>query len=108
MSSEDKFDTWAIVDLFGHSKVAGRVTEAAIAGGAFIRVDVPEVKGQPEHTRYFGPAAIYSISPVSEAVARHLAECITSAPVSIYDLPRLAAGREAEAQNEEDDENNPF
>lgn len=32
---------WAIVELFGHARIAGRVTEQVIAGQGFIRADVP-------------------------------------------------------------------
>lgn len=38
------FDQWAIVDVMGHQRYAGRVTEETLAGAGFIRVDVPEVK----------------------------------------------------------------
>ncbi|HZR77899.1 MAG TPA: hypothetical protein VFA58_01750, partial [Chthoniobacterales bacterium] len=63
--SEDKktFDEWALVELFGHARIVGRVTEATIAGGAFIRVDIPDKEGKTIFTRFFGPSAIYSMSP---------------------------------------------
>ena len=37
----DKFDHWCIVELFGHNQIAGKVTEQAIGGQSFVRVDVP-------------------------------------------------------------------
>jgi hypothetical protein len=84
------FDEWALVELFGHQKIVGRVTEASLAGGAFLRVDVPEFNGQPAFTRFFGPGAIYSINPVSESVARDLATQYRNEPVSRFELPRIA------------------
>ena len=33
------FDSWAIVEIFGHQTFAGRVTEQAIGGASFVRVD---------------------------------------------------------------------
>jgi hypothetical protein len=27
-----KFEEWAIIELFGHTRIAGKVTEATIAG----------------------------------------------------------------------------
>ncbi len=48
--------------------------EAILAGGAFLRVDVPSTNGNPPFTRFYGPSAIYSITPVSESVARALLE----------------------------------
>jgi hypothetical protein len=94
-------ETWAIVDLFGHQRLAGLVSEAAIGGASFIRVDVPGVDGQAAFTRYFGGAAIYSISPCSEAVAKALVRVSNPRPVSLYDLPQL---QEHTKQEDEYDE----
>lgn len=38
----EKFEQWAIVDLFGHTRIAGKVSEQVIGGCSFVRVDVPE------------------------------------------------------------------
>jgi hypothetical protein len=78
------FDAWAIVELFGHSKIAGRVTEQQIAGGAFLRVDVPDLDGRPGFTRFYGAGAIYSITPVDEAIARRAAGALNPRPVTVY------------------------
>ena len=91
MSTETKtFDEWAIVDLFGHSRIVGRVTEATLAGGAFVRVDVPGFNGRPPFTRFFGPSAIYSLSPVTEEIALGLMANGRNEPVSRFDLPQIA------------------
>jgi|ERR1043166_49143 hypothetical protein len=88
--STELFDCWAIVELFGHQKIAGRVSEATIAGGAFIRVDVPQCGEQKPFTRFFGPSAIYSINPTTEEIARSAARYHVKAPVERYELPKLA------------------
>ena len=85
----DAFDEWAIVDVMGHQRYAGRVTEQTIAGQGFIRVDMP---GDDEHsamTKLFAPGAIHSISPCTEAVARAAAVRLhlNAAPISRYELP---------------------
>lgn len=90
MSEPEKFDQWALVELFGHQKIVGKVTEATLASGAFLRVDVPAYNGQAAFTRYFGPGAIYSINPVSEEVARGLMDRYRNEPVCRYELPQLA------------------
>ena len=62
----ERLDTWAVCELFGHAKIAGRVSEHTIAGGAFLRVDVPAVdgaNGQQAFTRFFGVGAVYAITP---------------------------------------------
>lgn len=63
------FKHWCIVELFGHSKIAGFCTEENIAGTNMLRVDVPETKTQPAFTKYYGSAAIYAINPVDEQTA---------------------------------------
>jgi hypothetical protein len=87
MVQEQKFEKWCIVELFGHQKLVGMVTEAQIGGCNFIRVDVPEVHGQPAFTRFYGEKAIYSITPVSEEVARAAMDYLRVRPVATYMLP---------------------
>ncbi len=84
------FNEWAVVELFGHQKIVGRVSEATLAGGAFLRVDVPAVMENKAFTRFFGPGAIYSINPVEETIALQLIAQYRNEPVSRFDLPRLA------------------
>jgi len=91
MSETQKFESWCIVELFGHQRIAGLVTEQSIGGSSFVRVDVPANDDQPSYTRLFGNGAIYAINPVSETVARAAAATYRSAPVSIYDFPELRA-----------------
>lgn len=85
--ANEKFEHYAIVELFGHLKIAGLVTEAVIGGCSLIRVDVPAVGEQPAYTRYFGQGAIYSLTPVSEEIARSALEYIRPRPVETYMLP---------------------
>jgi hypothetical protein len=113
---------WAIVELFGHQRIAGFMTEHVIAGQGFVRIDVPEVSKLPGRTSYpieeggsiaahsklFGPGAIYAINPVDEGIARVAAGTIRHVPVQTYGLrealrnmpeehrQRLLAGSRAE------------
>jgi hypothetical protein len=90
MSEKSSFNEWALVELFGHQKIVGKVSEATLAGGAFIRVDVPAFNKEPAFTRMYGPGAIYSINPVSEEVARGLQGMYRMEPVSRFELPQIA------------------
>ena len=63
---QSTFDLWCIVELFGHTKIAGRCTEQNIAGTNMLRVDVPPTPGQPSFSRLLGSGAIYAIKPVDE------------------------------------------
>jgi len=84
----DKFDTWAIVELMGHQQIAGRASEATIAGGSFLRVDVPETEGAKTFTRFYGAGALYSITPVAEEIARSAAERLHCRPITVW-MPDL-------------------
>ena len=74
---------FAIVELFGHQRVAGRISEQSFGGDSFVRVDVPEVSFEERdygderlqtrviqaHTRTFGAKAIYAINWCDEQTA---------------------------------------
>jgi hypothetical protein len=83
-SMTEKFETWAIVDLFGHQQIAGKASEEVIAGGSFLRVDVPETTAAEAFTRFFGAGAIYSITPVAEEIARRAAEQVRREPITVW------------------------
>ena len=106
---------WAIVELFGHARIAGAISEQAFGGAALVRVDVPEVRhleeayidGQrhdverviPAHTRSLGAASIYSIHWVDEGTATVAAHSIRHMPLRPYSLRTvLAAMPEGERQ----------
>jgi hypothetical protein len=79
---------WGIVELFGHSKCVGEVSEHQLAGTNFVRVDIPAAEDKPAFTRYFGGAAIYSITPCAESLARDLCARygFRDAPIPIPDF----------------------
>jgi hypothetical protein len=81
----EKFEVWAIVELFGHNKIAGKVTEQVIGSASFIRLDVPNVKSQPAFTRLLHANAIYAINPVTEEVATQYAEQLKVMPINAWD-----------------------
>jgi len=81
---------WAIVDLFGHAKTAGKVSEHALGGETFVRVDSPTDDLDRFHTTLYGKGAIYAIRFVDEAIARAYAQRCANEPVSAYDVRDLA------------------
>jgi hypothetical protein len=86
---ETKFESWALVELFGHQKIVGKVTEATIGGCSFVRVDVPKCGKEPAYTKFYGNGAIYAMTPVSDEVGKALLERIRPDPISRFDLPEL-------------------
>jgi hypothetical protein len=84
--TQEQFKSWAMVELFGHTRIAGEVSEQTIAGGAMVRIDVPETETSPGFTRIVNVAAIYAINPMSEESARLIAGRITYQPVDRWDI----------------------
>ena len=91
-----EFEQWCIIELFGHSRIAGLVTEQAIGGETFIRVDVPETKSCQAFSRFFGKSAIYSITPTTKETACKAVELWTPRPIDIWEIKLLQAPIEEE------------
>lgn len=105
MSNESTaYNGWAVVELMGHRRIAGLVSEAAQYGTAMIRIDVPAADGRIT-TQFYGGQSIYCLSPVTEDVARAVALRNQPAPVSPYEiLPPKAMPAPAFDPDLEDDE----
>ncbi len=80
------FKSWAMVELFGHSRIAGEVSEQNIAGGAMLRIDVPESETTPAFTRIVHVNAIYAINPMTEEMARSIAGQLNIKPIQPWDI----------------------
>lgn len=88
--ADEPYEGWAIVELMGHRRLAGRVAEASIAGGAFLRLDVPGPDEGDTATQFYAPGAVYCITPTSEEIARKVAQGAQPAPVTRWELERAA------------------
>lgn len=84
---EKKFEEWAILELMGHRRLAGKITEATILGGALLRIDIPGKDGKFT-TQFYGAQSIYCITPTTEEIARSVALHNEPAPVSQWELPK--------------------
>jgi hypothetical protein len=98
----EKFDLWCVVELFGHTQVAGRCTEQNVAGGNMLRVDIPDTSGGKGFTRFLSSGAIYAINPVSEDVGRQIAENLQIQPVTVWDVNKLVDQKLRALQNHVD------
>jgi len=109
MDSEGKFNEWCIVEVMGHNRYAGRVTEQQIGGASFIRVDVPEIEGRPAFTKLLSPGSIFAITPCVEQTARVAAQGFRVRPFAMFELPMLptSVDRDEELFDDED-ENKEF
>lgn len=108
----NKFEGWAVVELFGHSREAGFVTTEYFGSGALFRVEVPALPERevtlkrPEwvdgklayegskilrgavlgRTRFIGPSAIYAMNPCSKDACIKAIEAMSTRDVKIIEL----------------------
>ena len=83
---QEKFECFGLLELFGHQRLAGKLSDQAIGGVHFLRIDVPAVGDVPPYTRFFTQGAIYGMTVTTEDVARRLASSLRARPVQAYQL----------------------
>ena len=83
------YDGWAILELMGHVRLAGRITEESHFGVALGRIDIPN--GDTFTTQYFGGSSIYRLTPTTEEIARSVALHNQPEPVRMWELPKARA-----------------
>lgn len=82
-----EFKQWAIVELMGHVRIAGLVTEEERFGAKLGRVEIPN--GAEFVTQYFNGASLYRLTPTTEELARAVAASNQPEPVHRWELPQL-------------------
>lgn len=85
---EEAATTWALVELMGHRRLAGRVTKDETFGAPQLRVDVFVGDAvEAALTQFYAPAALYCVTPISESVARRFSVSNLPQPISRWELP---------------------
>ena len=98
---------WAILELMGHRRLGGWVTEVELFGAKMCRIDVPCTKGEDCNdalpcitnqngvkynihvTQFYGGGSVYCVTPCSLEAAFAVAKTSQPAPVQPWELPRL-------------------
>ena len=92
--SGEIIEGFAIVELMGHRKLAGKISRAEILGTEMLRVDVIDPAGETIATQFYNGASIYALSFCGEKEARAAAAASSSwQPVTRYELRALEAPR---------------
>jgi len=87
------FESWGILEIMGHARFAGFISSQAIGGCNMVRIDVPELQadahgeGRPAFSKLFTQAAIFSLTPTTEATAREAARSFCARPLPMFELP---------------------
>jgi hypothetical protein len=109
MSEQESWDGWAIVEMMGHKRAAGRIRETTLAGAQMLRLDVPGEGDAFEPPQLIAPAALYRVTMCTEAEARK--EATWMRPRSFAALPvsgSLEEALELEEQEGDGEEDIPF
>ena len=88
--------SFAVVELMGHVRLAGRISEEERFGGKYGRIDIPQDDGSWV-TQYFGAQSVYRITPVTEEVARAVAKRSQPEPAYAWDVRRALGLQEQPA-----------
>lgn len=97
MASEFQDPVWAVLELMGHRRIGGKVTEVEHFGAKMCRIDIPSRENTicgPKDvwtTQYYGGGSIYCLTPCSEDAARIAAKMSRPEPVHPWELPALPA-----------------
>lgn len=80
----EEINCWAFVEIFGHTKLAGRVSTKKLGANIMLQVDVPLGESEYSHSELFSPSAIFSIKPTTENWCRDFAKIRVSHDVLPY------------------------
>lgn len=87
-------ETWAIVEIMGHNKMAGRYSFE----NGLHRVDVPTDDLKKFHTKLVGTGSIYMIHFCDEDAARMMARQFAPKPIGTWELKQEMARLQAPAR----------
>lgn len=68
--NQESIETWAYIEIMGHSRIAGRVSTMKLGVNVMLQVDVPKADDGFSHSELYAPTAIFSIKPTTEEWCR--------------------------------------
>ena len=94
-------ETYAIVEVMGHSVYAGRVAPDTSMGTPMVRVDVPVIEELPAFTKLIAPGSLFAITPCTKEAAERAARACRARPVTVLDIT-AGSGRRLPGFSDED------
>ncbi|HEY8560459.1 MAG TPA: hypothetical protein VIL74_08785 [Pyrinomonadaceae bacterium] len=104
---KQKLQEYAVVEMMGHRKIVGKITESDIGLSSLLRVDVLNREGGFDRTEYIGQGSIYCLTIVTEEAAKAAAANNSPAPTWAWNIPQrpaLTDGNYIEADRDEYDD----
>lgn len=74
MSEQPGYEGYAILELFGHRKIAGYLSSIELAGAGFLRIQVPGEDGAWAAEQLYSPSAVYALTPTDEPTVRAMVQ----------------------------------
>ena len=88
---KEKLQEFAVVEMMGHRKIVGKITESDIGLSSLLRVDVLNREGGFDRTEYIGQGSIYCLTIVTEEAAKAAAASNSPAPTWAWNIPQRPA-----------------
>lgn len=111
-AKQTTFEGWAVLEIFGHQRYAGYVTSEAFGQAVLFRVEVPPLEARDRitkhweyvddkqvppgstvrddavqgYTKFFGPGAIYAMTPCSQEAAEKAVASMQARNVTVVQL----------------------
>lgn len=112
LDQQEEINTWALLELFGHTKIAGRVSTRKLGSEVMFQVDVPKGETEFAYSRLFNPKAVFSVNPTTEAWCRKWADYAATTghqvlpyiPDSVRQIEDFREHEEHEDEDEDEDE----
>src|SRR6185295_17411712 len=96
------FEGFAILELMGHRRIAGYVSQVEQFGTAMLRIDIPGRERQT--TQFYSGSSIYCLTPTTEDIATAIALKCQPEPVHQYELPAPRTSRGDAGMDDDDDD----
>jgi len=96
---------WGILELMGHVRLGGLISEEEKFGVKMGRIDVPVEESFV--TQYFGGSSVYRLTPCTEEVARAVAKHSSVQPIHSYEMPQIEAAKRGLTTTADDFDSEP-
>jgi hypothetical protein len=90
---------WCVLELMGHVRLAGYVTEVQLAGFGMLHVAIPNDEGG-FWEQHVPPASLYRMTTVAEDIARMVAKDSPGMPVQEYHVRAEIRAKIAQEERE--------
>lgn len=95
--NQETIETWAYIEIMGHSRIAGRISQRKLGADVMWQIDVPKSDEGFSHSELYAPAAIFSIKPTTEEWCRRWIAAYRSYEVLPY-IPPTKQLKEPDAE----------